>query len=36
MHQAETIDCGRLWEAAEKKNDKAIFLITFVGRIVWQ
>lgn len=26
MHQAETIDCGRLREAAERKNDEAILI----------
>lgn len=26
MHQAETIDCGRLQEAAESKNDESILI----------
>jgi hypothetical protein len=26
MHQAETMDCGRLQEAADRKNDEGILL----------
>ena len=26
MHQGETIDCGRLREAAERKKDEAILI----------